>query len=174
MQLLFWRKNWNWYLSRAWFCECSREGVAKVSFCFCPVDNQELNIKYEESEKTKLIFKKSFDQQRWHQFLPMSLSGILLLAPTHGAFTMHHTDYELRAGKILSHLSYTYPCEAHITIPILEVRILSLKKVEQLLRDIPWVSGKLGLPASQSKLLIISMLYTVIMVIQSYPPPRSH
>lgn len=67
----------------------------------------------------------------------MSLSGILLLAPTHGALTLHHTDYVvLCARKILSHLSYTYLCEAHITLPILEVRIPSLKKVEQLLRDI--------------------------------------
>lgn len=75
-----------------------QEESSKSFFLLLPVDNRELNIKHKESEEIKLIFKKSFDQQRWHQILPMSLSGILLLAPTRGAFTMHHTDYVLHAG----------------------------------------------------------------------------
>lgn len=75
-----------------------QEESSKSFFLLLPMDNRELNIKHEESEEIKLIFKKSFDQQRWHQILPMSLSGILLLAPTRGAFTMHHTDYVLHAG----------------------------------------------------------------------------
>lgn len=44
---------------RAKICEDGREGIdADSSFLYLPLDNQELNIKYKESEETKFIFKK--------------------------------------------------------------------------------------------------------------------
>lgn len=49
-------------LIRTQICEDGREGIDAETVCFLilllPLDNQELNIKYKESEETKFIFKK--------------------------------------------------------------------------------------------------------------------